>query len=118
MKQPQNGFALIAAIVLIVVLAAMAGFVATMVGGQSASQQLERTTYVVEAAAQTGLEWGKNRKLAGALSCPSPTYTLTSPSLSGINISVACGATNKISSTATFGVVSSPDFVERIATEP
>ena len=118
MKQPQHGFALIAAIVLIVVLAAMAGFVATMVGGQSASQQLERTTYVVEAAAQTGLEWGKNRRLAGALSCPFPTYALTSPSLSGINISVACGATNKISSTATFGVVSSPDFVERVVTEP
>jgi len=119
MKQSQHGFALIAAIVLIVILAAMAGFVATMVGGQSASQQLERTTFVVEAAAQTGMEWGRNRRLAGALNCAlSPTFTLTSPSLSGIQILVTCNATNKISSTARFGVVNSPDFVERNIAEP
>lgn len=119
MKQPQHGFALIAAIVLIVVLAAMAGFVATMVGGQSASQQLERTSYVVEAAAQTGLEWGRNQRLAGVLNCAlSPTFTLASPSLSGIQILVTCNATNKISSTAIFSVVTSPDFVERNITEP
>jgi hypothetical protein len=121
MKQPQHGFALIAAIVLIVILAAMAGFVATMVGGQSASQQLERTSFVVETAAQTGLEWGKNRRLAGVLSCPSATYTLTSPSLSGIIITVKCDAASKINSTALFGTlgaVDKPDYVERVVMEP
>ncbi len=119
MRHHQHGFALIAAIVLIVVLAALAGFVASMVGGQSASQQLERTTFIVEAAAQTGIEWGRNRRLAGALNCASsPTFVLTSGSLSGIQITVICGATNKISSTARFGVVGSPDFVERNITEP
>jgi Tfp pilus assembly protein PilX len=119
MRQPQRGFALIAAIVLIVVLAALAGFVASMVGGQSASQQLERTTFMVEAAAQTGVEWGKNRRSAGVLNCAaSPSFTLASVSLNGIQIVVTCGVANKISSTATFGVVSSPDFVERTITEP
>jgi hypothetical protein len=119
MRQPQRGFALIAAIVLVVVLAALAGFVATMVGGQTASQQLERTTIMVEAAAQTGVEWGRNRRTAGALNCAaSPTFTLSSTNLNNIQIVVSCDATNKIRSTASFGVVNSPDFVERIITEP
>ncbi|MDP1928483.1 MAG: hypothetical protein Q8K62_08240 [Thiobacillus sp.] len=119
MRRPQRGFALIAAIVMIVVLAAMAGFVAMMVGGQSASQQLERTAFMVEAAAQTGLEWGRNQRLAGAVNCASsPSFTLNAVSLSGIQIIVACDVSNKISSNATFGVVGSPDFVERNVTEP
>ncbi|OYX28343.1 MAG: hypothetical protein B7Z03_11810 [Hydrogenophilales bacterium 32-62-9] len=120
MKQPQQGFALIAAIVMIVVLAALAGVVASITGGQSASQQLERTTMMVEAAAQTGVEWGKyQRTVAGSCASASFPYTLTSISLSGIRILVTCNATNKISSTATFGVLaSSPDFVERNITEP
>ena len=119
MRQPQRGFALIAAIVMVVVLAALAGFVATMVGGQTASQQLERTTFMVGAAAQTGVEWGRNRRTAGALNCAtSPTFTLSSTNLNNIQIVVTCDATNKIRSTASFGVVNSPDFVERIITEP
>ena len=119
MRSRQNGFALIAAIVMIVVLAALAGVVASVTGGQSASQQLERTTFIVEAAAQTGMEWGRNRRSAGTLNCAlSPTFTLTSPSLNGIQILVTCNAANKISSTARFGIVSSPDFVERNITEP
>lgn len=119
MRRSQRGFALIAAIVMVVMLAAMAGFVATMVGGQSASQQLERTAFVVEAAAQTGVEWGRNRRSAGTLSCAtSPTFTLTSTSLPGIQIVVTCNATNKTRATASFGAVNSPDFVERTITEP
>lgn len=119
MRGRQRGFALIAAIVLIVVLAALAGVVASITGGQSISQQLERTTFVVEAAAQTGMEWGRNKRPTGALNCAlSPTFTLTSPSLNNIQVLVTCNATNKISSTARFGVVTSPDFVERTITEP
>ena len=118
MRRPQRGFALIAAIILIVVLAALAGVVATLTGGQSASQQIERTTFMVEAAAQTGVEWGRNR-LAGAPNCALfPGYTLTPASLAGIRIDVTCVAPNKIHSTARFGVLNSPDYVERTITEP
>ena len=48
-------------------LAAMAGFVATMVGGQSTNQQLERMSQVADLAAQAGLEWGAYQVLMGAL---------------------------------------------------
>jgi hypothetical protein len=67
------------------------------------------------------VEWGKNRRLAGALNCAtSPTFTLTSNSLPGIQIVVSCNAaTTKINAIASFGQsVNSPDYVERNVTEP
>jgi type II secretory pathway pseudopilin PulG len=138
LNRSEHGFALIAAIVLIVVLAAMAGFVASMVGGQSADQQLERMSGVADMAAQTGVEWGAYRVLnpVAAPPCPpgstAPTGVLLPPlpgSLSAAQVRVRCARVTavvtgeadiyQIISTATTasGSVNSPDYVERTKTE-
>jgi len=138
LKRTQQGFALIAAIVLVVVLAAMAGFVASMVGGQSAGQQLERMSRVADRAAQTGVEWGAYRVLNPlvAPNCPpgsagAPGVLLPMPaglgSLSAITVNVQCtrftaavtgdADVYQITATATYGgAPTSPDYVERVKT--
>lgn len=123
LKRTSQGFALIAAIVLIVILAAMAGFVATMVGGQSAGQQLERMSGVADRAAQTGVEWGAYQVLRQSPGvCPfvpaaAPLILPGTPA--GMTVMVSCvpgalPATYQIIATAIYGVPASPDYVERI----
>lgn len=127
LKRTQQGFALIAAIVLVVVLAAMAGFVASMVGGQSAGQQLERMSGVADRAAQTGVEWGAYQVLRQAGVCPfvpapPPLTSLTLPGIPvGMTVTVNCvsvagPAPFRITSTAISGAPASPDYVERFKT--
>lgn len=124
MKRSQRGFALIAAIVLVVVLAALAGFVASMVSGQSASQQLERMSGVADRAAQTGLEWGAYqvlRRSPGVCPFVPPPPPLALPgSPAGMSVAVSCapvaGPAYRITATAIYGVPASPDYVERSKT--
>ncbi|MEQ1593399.1 MAG: hypothetical protein ABL877_13430 [Thiobacillus sp.] len=139
MKHTQQGFALIAAIILVVILAGLSAFVASMVSGQSANQQLERMTRVADLAAQAGLEWGAYQ--VKKVSPPPPTAVLPCPtvapvvliplpgSLSAMTVNVTCTpsptlvprllpdigmVTNyQITSTATYGAIASPDYVER-----
>lgn len=129
MKRAQKGFALIAAIVLIVILAAMAGFVASMVGGQSANQQLERMSRVTDLAARAGLEWGAYQVLRPVVPPVCPLVTPMPLSLPGslnmVPVTVSCTSAltieggipvtiYRITATATYGGVNTnPDFVER-----
>ena len=123
LKRTQQGFALIAAIVLIVILAAMAGFVATMVGGQSAGQQLERMSGVADRAAQTGVEWGAYQVLRQSPGvcpfAPAAVPLILPGTPAGMTVTVSCApgavpATYQIIATAIYGVPASPDYVERI----
>ena len=121
LKHTQQGFALIAAIVMIVVLAAMAGFVATMLGGQSANQQLERMSQVADLAAQAGMEWGAYQALKNANCVPANTPFLPplNTTMSVMTVKVGCtpgGPPYRITATATYGVPASPDYVERSKT--
>jgi MSHA biogenesis protein MshP len=128
LKRSEQGFALIAAIVLIVILAAMAGFVATMVSGQSAGQQLERMSGVADRAAQTGVEWGAYQVLRQSPGvCPfvPAVQPLSVPGTPvGMTVAVSCApgavpATYQITATAIFDAPASPagpDYVERIKT--
>lgn len=130
MKAAQDGFALIAAIVLVAVLAALAGFVASMVGGQSAGAQLERMSQVVERAAQTGVEWGGYRVMRSpAAVCPASTILPAVPAYPGVRVTVSCTSTAtseplipgpgtvtvyQVTATATYGPApANADYVER-----
>ena len=132
MRAHQQGFALIAAIILVVILAALAAFVASMVGGQSANQQLERMSRVTDLAARAGLEWGAYQVMGptpppslALPSCPaSGAIPRTLPGLPGtlgvVIVTVTCttpvpGSTiYRITALATYGGGSgSPDFVQR-----
>jgi MSHA biogenesis protein MshP len=130
MRRRQQGFALVAAIILVVVLAGLSAFVASMVSGQGANQQLERMSRVADLAARAGLEWGAYRVMRPAVppACPAVT-TLTLPGLLSMTpVSVTCvrattpeGAGTvsiyQITATAAFGMNNNnPDYVERTKT--
>jgi MSHA biogenesis protein MshP len=129
MRRQQQGFALVAAIVLVVVLAGLAAFVAAMVSGQAANQQLERMSRAAELAARAGLEWGAYRVMrpVAAPAC-FPGTTLTLPgSLAMFTVNVVCASTPtteggspvtvyQITATAFFGAPANPDYVERVKT--
>lgn len=134
MRAPQDGFALIAAIVLVAVLAALAGFVASMVSGQSAGTQLERMTQVVERAAQTGVEWGGYRVMRSSpvALCAASTLLPAMLAYPGVSVAVTCApsATTEpiipgpglitvyqVTATATYSMApANPDYVERVRT--
>ena len=91
MKPRQNGFALVAAIVLVVVLAALTGFVATLVGSHSADSQLGRSSQLVERAAQTGLEWGGYQVMRPATPACTPLTLLPAvAAYPGVSVEVRC----------------------------
>lgn len=131
MKRQQSGFALIAAIILISVLAALAAFVASMVSSAGGNEQMSRASRVAELAADTGLEWGAYRVLR-ATPAPLCAATTVLPALAaypGVRITVACTASPTtepavpgpgvvsvyaITATATTGAApSSEDYAER-----
>jgi len=129
MKTRQNGFALVAAIALIVVLAALIGFVATVVSTQTANQSLEYLSRVTNMAAQAGLEWGAWQVMrnppppAAAPNCPAATALTLPGSLASYPVSVNCTRTNSsgtfvymITATATHSSLNNPDYVERTKT--
>lgn len=106
-QQTQHGFALISAIIILVVLAGMAGFAATFFPmqqmGAAADVLGSRALY----AARTGLEWGAYKVTQSAGSClasSSNTLPATAASMQGITVTVACDSTKaplyKITSTA------------------
>jgi len=76
---PQRGFAAIAAIFLIVVLAALGGFMLTFSNTQqlTAAQDLQGTRAYW--AARAGLEWGVGSVVSKPTACTSTPPTLTSP---------------------------------------
>jgi MSHA biogenesis protein MshP len=135
MKHNQQGFAMVAAIILVVLLAGLSAFVTSMVSGQSANQNLERVSRVTELAARAGLEWGGYRVMrpavapacpAGSTIAPGVAVPMPAGSLSAVTVRVFCSQTNttesgpvsiyQIASTATYGIISSPDYVERVKT--
>lgn len=131
MKASQDGFALVAAIVLVAVLAALAGFVASMIGGQSAGAQLERMSRIAERAAQTGVEWGGFRvvRSSPAAVCPASAALPPLAAYPGVSVAVTCTAfatsepripgpgmvtVYQVSATASYGLVpANADYVQR-----
>lgn len=120
----QTGFAAIAAIFLLVVLAALGAFMVTFSNTQqlTAAQDLQGTRAFW--AARGGLEWGITSAAAAIPpACPAPSTTLT---IDGFTVKVACtvtsptiaeaGNTPKIIqfiAVASVGTVGSVGFIER-----
>lgn len=121
MKRAQQGFALIAAIILVVLLAALAAFVASMVSGQGANQNLERMSRTADLAAQAGLEWGAYQALKASSCLPVSLPANTLPGvLAPFKVDVTCTLTGGpspylIVATAKLNgaMAGSPDYVER-----
>lgn len=120
----QSGFALISAIILIVVLAVLGVYMATMSGIQHETTSRSLLAARAYYGAKAGLEWGIHRAIAAGEICLASTpFDLTGPGLDGINVTVTCvqtyaysahnNRTYYITSLAEFGAYGSPDYVQR-----
>ena len=119
----QQGFALIPALFLIVVLGALA-LVAVRVGSgqqQTVIMVLQETRAL--SAAQAGIEWGAYQSVHGSCAA-STTLNLTEAALNGFTVIVTCAATTftngaatsfsyVLKSTATTGTYGQPSYVHR-----
>jgi MSHA biogenesis protein MshP len=120
---PQQGFALIPALFLVVVLGALALVAIRISTGQQQAVIMALEEARALAAAQSGVEWGAYMSENG--SCPaSTTLNLTEAALNGFTVIVTCTATTFMSgattstsyvikSTATAGTYGQNGYVHR-----
>jgi MSHA biogenesis protein MshP len=116
----QSGFAAIAAIFLVVVLAALGGFMVSISNSQQISSAQDVMGTRAYWSARAGLEWG----IAGANAlsvCPASPTVLT---IDGFSVSVTCGANTfseagktvtilNVNAVASSGALGTLTFVER-----
>jgi len=89
----QSGFALITAIIILVVLAGLGAFAASFVPMQQLGSAADIQGARVLLAARSGLEWGAYQVTQGGPSCAastSNTFPATASSLQGITVTVTC----------------------------
>lgn len=120
----QRGFAIVAAIFLVVVLAALGAFMLTFSSVQhiTSAQDVQGTR--AYQAARTGIEWGAYQVLINS-SCPSPTSLIPGGTQAGFSVTVQCAPFGpyteggntvnmyQITSTASQGTLGSATYVER-----
>jgi MSHA biogenesis protein MshP len=89
----QKGFAAIAAIFLIVVLAALGGFMLTFSNAQHVSSAQDAQGSRAYWAAMAGLEWGMGSVVLGSVSCPAPPGVLANNlSIDTMRVVISCSA--------------------------
>lgn len=87
-RRVQRGFGAVAAIVILVILATLAGFIATLSSSQQVGSALDVQGTQAYLAAHAGIEWGKYQTKSG--SCAGTT-TLT---LNPYTVVVTCSVSN------------------------
>lgn len=91
-RNVQSGFSLVTAIFLIVVLAAIGGFIVTFFGLQQSSSSQEFQGARAYQAARAGVEWAAYQSLRSN-SCAATTSLALTGSLSGLTATVQCTRT-------------------------
>jgi MSHA biogenesis protein MshP len=122
MKRHCNGFALVNALFLLVVMGVLAAVMATLSNVSHDTGNKSLLSAKVYYGAKAGLDWGIQRAHAAG-SCAGSTgpFPITQGGLAGVSVTVECveslhGATNSvyyIVSRATIGAVGAPDYAER-----
>ncbi|MET0336073.1 MAG: hypothetical protein ABW190_17550 [Rhizobacter sp.] len=120
----QQGFAMVAAIFLMVVLALLGGLMVSMSTSQQVSSVRDLVGSRAYYAARAGIEWGAFQALQNG-SCPGSASLPSAVSTTGFSVTVACSASGphdeggnsvtlyQITSTATTGTLGQLDHAER-----
>lgn len=119
----QGGFALVAAIFLLVVLALLGIFIVKVSGVQHQTVNIALLGARAFEAARTGIEWGAFQALDSA-SCTTTTLNLTEDGLDGFDVDVTCSSSTHTETGDTYnvylldvvassGTYGTPDFVSR-----
>jgi MSHA biogenesis protein MshP len=95
---PQRGFAIVAAIFLLVILSALGAFMLTMSSSQqiTSAQDIQGTRAYW--AAKAGIQWAASQVQSPAVACPAASTTFA---LDGFNVTVACTAKSYAEGTST-----------------
>jgi MSHA biogenesis protein MshP len=121
----QGGFALVAALFLIVIVAALGAFAVRISGSQQQTVNLALLTSRALAAANSGIEFGAFQAISPFGSgCANATFNLTEAGLSGFTVSITCSPSThseggitisvyRIDATATLGTYGQPEYVSR-----
>jgi MSHA biogenesis protein MshP len=125
----QRGFALMAAVFVLLVLTALAAFAVRIGTTQQQSVAFDVLIARAQAAADSGIEYGANQALiASPPQClPSIPVPLTAAALNGFTVTVTCSASTHrigavtyhayvLQSTAQQGTYGSADYVARTST--
>ena len=118
----QRGFALVAAIFLIVVLSSLGAYMVRISGMQHQTVNVALLGARAFHAARTGIEWGVYQALDG--NCTTQTLNLTEGGLNGFVVDVTCGSSSHTETGDTYnifvidvearaGVYGTPDYVSR-----
>ncbi len=119
----QRGFALVAAIFLMVVLALLGIFLVRVSGVQNQTVNVALLGARAFEATRTGIEWGAFQAL-NAASCTTTTLNLTEGGLNGFDVDVTCTSSTHsetgntynvyvIDAVASDGTYGQPDYVSR-----
>ena len=116
-RERQSGFALVAAIFLVVILAALGAFAVTLSGVQHATNSQTVIASRVYYGAKAGLEWGIQQAIAATACTGTSTFTPAGTGFSGVSVTVTCAqqAPNVfyLVSTASYGALGAPEFAQR-----
>ena len=119
----QNGFSLIPALFLLVVLAALGIVAVRTMGVQQQTVVLAMQSSRAYAAARSGIDWSAYQALVNG-SCASSTLALTEAGLAGFTVDTSCSSTTHtegpntirvyvIDAFAWSGTYGTPDYVSR-----
>jgi MSHA biogenesis protein MshP len=134
MQNRQGGFSLVTAIFILVILAGLGAAMVTFSTAQHSTVAMDIQSARAYQAARAGIEWGAYQTLkVPSFGCPvlpaaAASYSMTfagNPSLAGFTTVVTCNSTTHtegantvvvsiLTSTATYGVVNTPDYVTRV----
>jgi len=96
----RRGFALVAALVVLVLLGSMGALMVRVTGVEQVGTSLSLLGVRADLAARSGLEWAVHRVVIDG-DCPAPTTTLPlgEGALTGFRVVVACAATTHVEGT-------------------
>ena len=120
MRRSAGGFAMLTAILLLVVLAALAAFMITLSATHETAPRQSLLGTRVYYGAKAGLDWGIQQAIAAGSCAASTPIALAGTGLAGVTATVTCtstahagGTVYRITSMAVTGTFGSLDYAQR-----
>jgi MSHA biogenesis protein MshP len=109
----RDGFSLVSALFILVVLASAGAFALRLVGAERRTSSLGLLGARAHQAARSGLEWGIAKVVATPTACPAGgSFTLAGGALEGFDVTVTCSFSSHAEGAATTNVFAIVAFAE------
>lgn len=123
-RRREQGFGLVTAIFVLIVLAVSALAMISLSGVQRRTSSLALQALRADQAARSGLQWAGHTAISSGACPPSTTLSLTGGGLQGFSVTVGCTRTTHVEAATTstifeldsvgeYGSFGSPDYVRR-----